>query len=424
MGEKQKIKQKVRNKIRLGSIFIIFFLILYIPSLILWIYGNNINTEFIRKGEIESSVNTNAYIVRNETVINSPVEGKCIREINEGERVRVNSRIVTIVDNISQVLLDDLRNLDLRIIEAKRNENENNNLFSRDLTKIEKMIDDKLILLADCVNQNNFSKIGNLRDEVDELILKQATIIGSYGEPSAHIQSLKDERDTLQNMIMENTEDIISEYTGTVSYVIDGHEHMLTPDIIEKLTLEDLENIKITENHRSHDDLIVNENSPLLKIIKDIHYDILFVMDKDEASNFEEGEKVEVRINDIDRIIDGIINYKSEKMDGKYIMAVNVDKALRETAALRKINIDLIKTRHSGFIVPIESLVNINERDMTAEIVLVRANRARFVTVKIKGRDEKLAIIKNTENSHSGGVQLYSSYILNPKNIEEGQMIE
>ena len=93
--------KKKRQKILFRNIFVILFLILYIPSLVSWIYGNNVNTEFIREGEIESSINTNAYIVRDEIVINSPAEGKCIREKSEGERVSVNSRIATIVDNTS-----------------------------------------------------------------------------------------------------------------------------------------------------------------------------------------------------------------------------------------------------------------------------------------------------------------------------------
>jgi hypothetical protein len=113
-------------------------------------------------------------------------------------------------------------------------------------------------------------------------------------------------------------------------------------------------------------------------------------------------------------------------MDGQNVVSVNIDRSLKETASFRKINIDLIKERHSGFVVPLESLVNVNEKNMTAEIIIVRANRARFVPVVIKGRDEKFAVIENVEDETSLGwkVQRYVPYVLNPKNIEEGQMIE
>lgn len=421
---KEEKTKKRRRKIQFRNLFIVLFLVIYVPSLVSWIYGNDINTEFIREGEIETSNNTNAYIIRNEIVINSPASGKCIREKAEGERVSVNSRIVTIVDSTSEVLLNDLRNLDLKIIEAKRKESEKGNLFSGDLAKIEKMIDDKLIDLIDSTNKNNFTQISKLNDEIDELILKQATIIGGYGEGSSHIQDLERERELLENEIMVNTEDIVSKYTGTVSYVIDGYENIITPDIIENLTTKDLENIKISEVQKSYDGLTVEANSAILKIIRDIHYNIIFSLDKKDAVNFNEGDKVEVRINDINKIVDGVISYKSEENNGEYIISVNVDRALKETASLRKINIDLIRNRHSGLVVPIESLENINEKDMTAEIVIVRANRARFIPVVIKGIDGKQAVIQNVKNPTNGEVQQYMPYVLNPKNIEEGQMIE
>lgn len=418
--------KKSRRKILFRNIFLVLFLILYIPSLVSWIYGNDVSTEFIREGEIESSINTNAYIVRDEIVITSPAEGKCIREKSEGERVSVNSRIATIVDNASLELLKDLRNLDLKIIEAKRKESEKSNLFSGDLTKIEKMIDERLIDLVDCINKNNFFQISGIKEEVDELILKQATIIGGYGENSSHIQSLEAERHVLQSEIMNNTVDIISKYTGTVSYVVDGYENMMTKDVIEKLTAKDLESIKVNERPKNHEDLAVYSGAPVLKIIKGIDYHIVFALDKKEAVNFKTGDKVEIRINDIDKIVDGTVSYVSEETDGECVVSVNVDRSLKDTISLRKINIDLIKERHSGFIVPLESLININEKDMTAEIVIVRAYRARFVPVVIKGRDERFAVIENVEGETSTGwkVQRYVPYVLNPKNIEEGQMIE
>lgn len=65
------------------------------------------------------------------------------------------------------------------------------------------MIDERLIDLVDCINKNNFSLISGIKDEVDELILKQATIIGGYGEKSSHIRSLEIERDALQSQVMK-----------------------------------------------------------------------------------------------------------------------------------------------------------------------------------------------------------------------------
>jgi len=56
---------------------------------------------------------------------------------------------------------------------------------------------------------------------------------------------------------------------------------------------------------------------------------------------------------------------------------------------LRVINVDLIKSRYEGLIVPVKSLVNIDMNTMRAEIALVKARRATFVPVKIVGKNDK-----------------------------------
>lgn len=110
-------------------------------------------------------------------------------------------------------------------------------------------------------------------------------------------------------------------------------------------------------------------------------------------------------------------------MEGESILSVKVSNDLSETAALRVLNIDLIKSQYSGLKVPLRSLAKIDMKNKTAEICLVKANRARYVKVEIVGKNEEFAIIKNIYKEKGYSVSLYSSYIVNPINIEEGQTI-
>ena len=93
---------------------------MYIPSFVFWIYGKNISVDILRMGEIEEYVTVDALIVRNETVVNSPADGIIIKDIEEGEKIRTGSTIATVLNKSSEKLLDDLKALDLRIIEAQR----------------------------------------------------------------------------------------------------------------------------------------------------------------------------------------------------------------------------------------------------------------------------------------------------------------
>lgn len=417
-------KSATTRRIKLGSILIVLFLLLYVPSLIFWVYGNNVTTDIIRMGEIEDSINIDAVIVRNEVVMNSALGGKCIKEINEGEKVKANERIATVLNGSSEKLLEELKQLDLRIIDAQKKRNENLELFSDDLKKIDKEIEEKLKQVINTGNVNVLSEIREIKKEVDGLIQKKAVIAGSLSSPDTHIKGLLDDKEILQQKINANTKDIRTTYSGVVSYVVDGYEDILSPDKISEYTLQDVESIEVRGVQKDIEELGVEANKPFAKIITGIEYYLVLSVDTKKANGFKVDDIIEIRLNEFDKVMSGDVFYRSDDFGGNSILAVRVSNALSETAALRKVNIDLIKSKYGGFKVPLRSLVNIDYEKKSAELGLVKANRARFVKVKIVGKNEEFAIIENGDiKPEDYSVNLYSSYIVNPINIEEGQTI-
>ncbi|GAE87714.1 HlyD family efflux transporter periplasmic adaptor subunit [Acetivibrio straminisolvens] len=419
----EESKRKINGRIKLGGLLVVLFLLLYIPSFIFWIYGKNIHTDIIRMGALEDYVTTDAYIVRDETVINSPSDGISIRNVEEGEKVGAADTIATILNKSSEKLLEDLKTLDLRIIQAKREKTKNDNFFSEDIKKLDQEIQRKLLLIIKQSNRNSISEAKQIKNDIDELIKKKATISGDLSYTDATIKALENEKKILQESINASKRNIVSNSSGIVSYVIDGYEGILNSEKIPEITPEMLGMIKAVENNGMANDLNTQYNKPFVKVIGGLDYYIVFAMAKEEADDFKVDDYLNIRINDIGRVVDGTIAYKSNEIDGKFVIAVRTDKALSDTASLRVINVDLIKSRYEGLIVPVKSLVNIDTDRMQAKIALVRARRANFVPVKIVGRNNNFAVIDNIEDYKDGGVSLYSSYIINPKNIEEGQVI-
>ena len=417
-------KSVATNRIKLGSILIVLFLLLYIPSLIFWVYGNNVSTDIVRMGDIQDSVNTQAVIVRKEVVVNSPIGGKCIKVINEGEKVKAYDRIATVLNSSSEKLLEDLKVVDLKIIEAHKKRNENLELFSDDLKKLENEIEQKLKEIIKLGNSNELSKASQIKKQVDELIQKKATIAGSLSAPDAYIQSLLDEKNNLQRSINSNTKDINSSESGVVSYMIDGYESILTPDSISELSVKDIESIEVKGIQKDIEEIGVEAGKPFAKVITDVEYFILMSIDTKLAKEYKvDDHPINIKLNEFGKVITGDVFYRSNNMGGKSILSVRVSNALSETAALRVLNVDLIKSQYSGLKVPLRSLTNVDVKNKTAEICLVKANRARYVKVEIVGKNEEFAIIKNLDKAKGYSVSLYSSYIVNPINIEEGQTI-
>lgn len=417
-----KDKKRLKKRLKIGGILVLVFALLYIPSLVFWIYGDDVATEIVRMGEIEELITTDAYIIRSEEVLKSEMDGECLREVTEGEKVQANARIATVLNQDSANLLKELKNLDNRIIDAQESNKGVKAVFSEDIKKIEKDIDERLKHIANCINKNNYSEIKKTKTQIDDLMEKKARISGELSPSDTFLKSLLAQKEVLQKRIESTTSYIVSLNSGIISYEVDGYEGLLSPEKIPELTIKDIQNIKVKSSVQESDSLKVEKEKPFAKVVSGIEYYFAFVLGSKNKMGFEVDDRVSIRINNLDRIIEGIVYYKSNEMDGKYIYAVKCDKALGETVSMRSVNIDIIKNQYSGLKVRLSSLTNVDKKNSTAKIVLVRSGFAKYVKVKIVGKNDTYAIVDNPDVTF-GGVSLYSSYVINPKNIEEGQMI-
>lgn len=408
-----------RKKSKTRSIILIAFLAIYIPSLVHWVYGKTINTELLRVGTIEDSVNADGCIIRDTELLYAPFEGKYIPEVAEGERVPANFRVATILKESSIGLLEKKNQIDLKIIKHQNEKSEASFLFSEDVAKIERELEKKVREIVSISNTNELSEAKSVKEDVNELIKKKATILGGMSTKSAYINSLKKEKERIEKQIEINTRDIYTQTPGVVSYMIDGFEEILNPKAIKELTPEFLNQIETREIKKEKDDNDVQIEKPFAKVIKGNVCHIVVVVKSVDADKFKAGSEIKIRINDINKEIYGKIVYISKIIDEKCIIALEIDRCISETTAFRKINVDLIRDSHEGLKVPLKSLIDVNLKEMKAKIVIVEANYARFRDVRIQGMNNEYAVI----SSEDGSVSLYDTYVLNPGNIKEGQMI-
>ncbi|MCX8131968.1 MAG: hypothetical protein N3I35_17950 [Clostridia bacterium] len=420
MEEKNEGKM---TKIKAGSFLIIIFLLLYIPSVINWAYGDSIVTDIVRIGELEDSINTEAFIVRNEEVLESPFEGNCIPEIGEGEKVPAFSNIATVLKKDSDDILEALKSKELEIIKAQRGKSKNLDIFSEDIAKLENEIEEKVKLVVYEGNRNNLLKIRQLKEDIDGLIQKKATIAGDTGSADTYIKSLKQQKENIQMQIRMNTRKIVSKNSGIISYVIDGYENMLRPDSIKDIKPEFLGNIKENKFFEFTGSISVESGKPFAKVIKDLDCYLVVALGKSKADRLKTGDTIDVRLNEVSKTVNGLVTYKSTEIQNRYIFAIRIDKGVSETSRLRKINTDIILRHYKGYRVPVSSLRDVDMKNMKAKIVINKSNYASVRDVTIKGTDEEFAIIANVDEKDKNSIGLYDIYVVRPGNIQEGQMI-
>lgn len=409
------------KSIKIGS-FVIIVIVCYLFLFFRWVYGNNIVTDIIRSDTLEDSVNTDGYIVRDEELLKSPIDGECIAIAEEGDKIPANFKIATVLSGSSIKLLDNLKDFDLRIIKEQKEKSTNEDFFSEDVVKIDDEIQQKIKLLSLEVDDNSQSGTKQLRDDINNLIEKKASIVGSKSTADVALNDLKKQRQALQDQINSNTKEIISTTSGIISYNVDGFEGQLNPASIKALTPKILEGIKPVEKNIDSSNKNVLAGKPFAKIIKGFDYYILIPASTAIAGQMKINSVVNIRINDLDKLITGSLTGISDEVEGKKVLCVRLDRNMSETTGLRKINVDLIKTSFSGLKVPVKSLVDFDQNTMKAKIIIDKSNYASIKEVKVTGKNEESAIIENLDNTENS-VALYDTYVVNPENIKEGQLI-
>ena len=401
-------------------VFIVFFIV-YIPSFFVWLYGDSISTGRINIGTLEEYIIADGIFIRDENIITCSEDGLIIPEVSEGERVAKNSKIALMMEEITEKHYKKLRELDEEIYELEKANNDQN-LFSRDIERIDDQVVKKLKTIALESRHDNFYETQKLYLDIKGLMNKKASIVDSFDYKDNLIQLKKEEKRILEEEIRKNTNEIFSDFAGVVSYFVDGYENILTPETINEITLGKINDIK--RNDSINLDRQNISGNPVAKIIRNFDYYFIMAVDKKEAMQFKKGQTLNVCINSIDKNIPCVVsNVQKSKNNNKYLIELKFDEHLSDTVRLRREKISIVLRKHEGFKVPVSCLMDLDAEKMTAKIFLSRYNFAKILDVKIIAMDEFSAII---EKAHEGGrgIVLYDSYVMNPVNIEEGMVIK
>lgn len=411
-----------KQSVKIGTLLLGVFLLIYLPSLLYIIYGNSVETDILKIGKIEEIQNIDGVLIRNEQLIMSPETGDCVMDAVEGEKVPAYYRIASVVKNVPVSIYEELKTKELEIERAEKAQKENISTFSSDIKKLDSEIIEEVKNLAQQSVGGSLVESYTSMTNIDKLVYRKSDIFGDSSKSAAYIKKLKNEKAAIQSKLNDNIKEIRTKSSGVISYAIDGYETILTPDIIRNITPDELDKITTKETNRDFNVIDVVKGKPVAKLVKDLDSHLVAAVDEKNAEALKLDKTVKLRINETGLDIDAHIIYSSDLINGKRIVAFKFDTGLNETVGLRRVNVDVILSSYTGLKVPYSSLRDIDLKNMTASITLVKGQIATIKKVKIVGMNEDAVIIDNLGGENS--IALYNTYILNPKNIQEGQTID
>ena len=129
-----------------------------------------------------------------------------------------------------------------------------------------------------------------------------------------------------------------------------------------------------------------------------------------------------MRFNDIGKETSADVVSRTREENGKIVLVLKIDRYMTDTLSMRLLNVDIILNSYEGLLVYEKALIDPDYGKKTAGLMLAMGNFASYRKVRILGGSGGMVVITKDEES-KGDINLYDSYILNPKNITDGQVI-
>ena len=418
------------NRMRQVFLLIAVFMLIYIPSVYNWLNNANMATDILRNGSLVESINVDAIIIRNEDVILSFTDGTFIPSRSEGEKVAANAKIATVFTRSSLELIEELNYKKRAVIESQYERVNTGTAYSKEIESIDSDIGKLVINLTPLINKNSLRQVGQASRDINSLVSKKAELFGAMPTNDAYINQLMRERDELEERITLNSSTISAPSAGYISYAIDEYASELTlasiPNINYKAYSELIERNanKSSQVAPPNDGIAVKSGDPISKIVRTNNfYFVVNVKDSQFESMFKAGDSVRIRtVNPSKEFERAEIIYTSEKTDNGTIYAFRLQKYLFDFIDKRVVNIDLIRKYKEGLKIPISSLKDFSKDKDFAYIAVLQSSTAQMKKVSILASNDEYAIVEAFDKSDRS-ISLYSRYIRDPINIEEGMEI-
>lgn len=285
---------------------------------------------------------------------------------------------------------------------------------SSDVKALEKQIENQLVGLK---RENNMQNILEYKNNISTYVVKKAKIAGNLSSAGQYINDLISQRNSLEQTLNDGAQYVYSPISGTVSYRIDGLEEKLTIDNLDNITSDYLKSLDLTTGQ------IIGKSDNKVKVINNFNCYIAILFDSEEANNAEEGKKITIRLSNQEEVKAEIYKIKDEGSN-KLIFFKIID-GVERLINYRKISIDVIWWKDSGFIVPKSSIIYENGKSY----VLIKKNaNSTKVLVNVERENENYCLIENysTEKLIEFGytadeinnmvqVELYDEIIVDPQ---------
>jgi len=380
--EKRVLKKKDLDKkkiIRVAVIAVCIVVFIYLLVLIINLIKRPTETFVVENGKIYKEEFSEGYIIRDESIIDIPEHENGIASIkSEAQKVAKGEAVYRYCTENEKEINKKIEELDLKIQETL---NEEQSYYSADIKLINSEIDGKLDNLHE---SNNLQEIQQQKNEINMYLTKKIKI-RAQDSNNAELKSLITEREAYEKQLTNNSEYILAEKSGIISYRIDGLEDSLKMEDFSYLSKDFLEGLNTQTSQ------IIATNLDRGKIVNNFKCNIACILKSEEAKNAQIGKFVKLRLQDSEEISAKIV-YKEQQSDDEILLVFEITDSVENLVIYRKISFDVIWWSDSGLKIPNSAIAY--EGDF-AYVIRNRAGLKEKIIVKVLRSNDKYSIVEN-----------------------------
>jgi len=342
---------------------------------------NTIETALAEYGSISILEKTSGIVVRNETVINSPISGYVTYIIKENIRVPVNTKVM----EIKSGRIDDSS--------IERYNEINGRLQALDqIGSLAQAAPDDSVIRAGLYNMSLLIDRGNLAAvyREKERLNREISYNVAVNTTQAEREELISEKEELESIIEGGIRAEFSPFSGIPVHTLDGYEEMFCPENMHEIvpSMVQPENVKKADLSKE-----VKAGEPVLKIVDNHEWYIVCDISREFAGGIKQGSRVSLEVLGPENIAVGArVKGIYEQEEGFRAVFASGDY-FPGVYEKRTVDLNVVKEKHSGYMIPVEALV---EKDGEYQVQVLEAEKIVDKRVRVKGNDGVKAVVEST----------------------------
>lgn len=350
-------------------------------------------------GNIESSEETNLYLLKKETIVDYDKNQSVTAIIDQGKRASRYEAVATYKNDSYDDYQKQIEDIDKQIQTLVK---DLPLTYSADISNI----DDKILKYSNEVQgTTSYLKIQEYKTKLDELAYKKITILANSSPDSSAVRDLVAKRENLVNLSKTSDQNIISPVSGIVTYKIDGLEGVISYDEILNYSASELENlISIYDSNTN--------NEFGIKIIDNFGAYFLVKTPSGKYDEYiKEGKNYKIRVSDFENLVLTATLIKNINDSGYNYSLFEIHNEIDSLVDYRKLSCEIVWNTIEGMAVPLNAIYT-DEISNYQYVLMVYGTDYVKVPINIVSKSDSIALVENVDKEVYEKCNLDTTFIL------------